>query len=268
MGDTTTMRVVPLGTGGFIPTKRRETSAILVRRGQTALLFDAGTGICRLLESEYKAEFAGIKRLNLFLSHYHLDHVIGLTWMVKVWDAELRLFVPSAPLVDATSEHALKRLTTPPLFTLPLERFPFPTTVFPLVDESPFAVDDFTIHTLRQQHPGGSVGYRVDDRFAYVTDTDPDDNHVKFLKGVPVALIDAMYDSNEYQAVTGGGGGKADHGSNLGVASVAKEAGVSQLGLIHINPSYSEAQCRTMVDESKEILSSTFIPDDGVPIII
>jgi len=267
MKSDPSIRVVPLGTGGFIPTKQRETSAVLVRRGKTALLFDAGTGIGRLLESDYRKEFDGLKRLNLFISHYHLDHVIGLTWMVKVWNAELRLYVPSQPLVDTTSHEALKRLTNLPLFALPLEQFPFPTTVFPFADESSFAVDDFTIHVIQQDHPGGSVGFRVDDQFAYVTDTDPDENHVAFLKDVPLALIDAMFDSDDHKAAAISKG-KADHGSNLGVAAIAQRAGVGRLGLIHINPSYSKEHCEDLVAESRAIFPTTFIPEDGVPIMI
>jgi ribonuclease BN (tRNA processing enzyme) len=47
------------------------------------------------------------------------------------------------------------------------------------------------------------------------------------------------------------------------VASVAKKAGVSRLGLIHINPSYDERRCEAMLDASRRILTNTIIPVEG-----
>jgi ribonuclease BN (tRNA processing enzyme) len=67
-----------LGSGGFIPTQRRETASILVRRGDAALLLDAGTGLRRLLTEPER--FEGVKTFDIVLSHFHLDHVTGLAY--------------------------------------------------------------------------------------------------------------------------------------------------------------------------------------------
>jgi ribonuclease BN (tRNA processing enzyme) len=202
------------------------------------------------------------------LSHYHLDHVIGLTWLPKVWNSELRIFAPSEPLVGVRAEYALKRLTGAPLFALPLEEYPFPITIVPVSTEAPIEIDDITVRVLRQEHAGGSIGFRVDDCFAYITDTDPGDRHVPFLANVGLALIDAFYDTTEYRIVRGDTDGKLDHGSNLGAALTAKEAGVQKLGLIHINPSYTAQRCETMLEESRSVVPSTMLPADGVPISV
>lgn len=263
-----TTTIIPLGTGGYIPTQLRQTATVLVRRGQTALLFDAGTGVARLLEPEFRTHLAGVECLNVLLSHYHLDHVIGLTWLPKLWTSELRVFGPSEPLVEVSADDALRRLTGSPLFGLPLEKFPFPTKLVPVGSEEALKVGDFTVRLLKQRHTGGSVGFRLDDCFAYITDTDPDELHVPFLSGVDLVFMDAMYDAAEYRATGGTATSKLDHGSNLGVATIAKEAGVARLGLIHINPSYSEQRCNAMVKESKSILPSTTIPNEGVPISV
>ena len=98
-----TTSIIPLGTGGYIPTSRRATASVLVRRGRTALLFDAGTGVARLLQPELAAHLAGVECLNILLSHYHLDHVIGLTWLPKVWHSNVRILAPSEPLVAVAS---------------------------------------------------------------------------------------------------------------------------------------------------------------------
>ena len=259
--------ILPLGTGGYFPTPRRATASVLVRGECTALLFDAGTGVGRLLEPEFARQLEGVDCLNVLLSHYHLDHVIGLTWLPKVWQSRVRIFAPSEPLVDARAHEALSRLTTAPLFALPLDRFPCPTEVVSVTGEAPLEIGEFSVHVLRQRHSGGSAGFRVDDCFAYVTDTDADERHVPFLDGVEVAFMDAFYDSDEYAATGGTPGERLDHGSNAGVAAAARQAGVKTLGLIHINPSYDAERCQAMLEESRTIFAPTLMPEDGVELV-
>src|SRR5437764_4758729 len=70
------------GTGGSIPTARRGLPAILIRRGGDRLLFDCGEGTQRqLLQS------IGLLELDdVFLTHYHADHWLGLPGMLKTFD--------------------------------------------------------------------------------------------------------------------------------------------------------------------------------------
>src|SRR5438270_5109780 len=71
--------VVFIGTGGSAPTARRGQPATLVRRGGDRLLFDCGEGTQRqLLRS------AGLVDLEqIFLTHFHADHILGLPGMLK-----------------------------------------------------------------------------------------------------------------------------------------------------------------------------------------
>ncbi len=71
-----------LGTSGSAPTASRGTSATLVRRGGDRLLVDCGEGTQRqLLRSD-----AGLVDLeDVFLTHLHADHVLGLPGMLKTF---------------------------------------------------------------------------------------------------------------------------------------------------------------------------------------
>jgi len=71
-----------LGTAGSAPTAARGTSATLVRRGGDRLLIDCGEGTQRqLLRSD-----AGLGDLeDVFLTHLHADHVLGLPGMLKTF---------------------------------------------------------------------------------------------------------------------------------------------------------------------------------------
>ena len=70
------------GTAGSVPTARRGLPAILVRRGGDRLLFDCGEGTQRQLVSS-----VGLPDVNdVFITHYHADHWLGLPGMLKTFD--------------------------------------------------------------------------------------------------------------------------------------------------------------------------------------
>jgi ribonuclease Z len=74
--------LVFLGTSGSMPTSFRGAPALLVRRGGERLLFDCGEGTQRQL----LASSIGLVDLReVFLTHYHADHYLGLPGMLKTF---------------------------------------------------------------------------------------------------------------------------------------------------------------------------------------
>ncbi|MBV8429725.1 MAG: ribonuclease Z [Solirubrobacterales bacterium] len=70
------------GTGGSIPTAVRGLPAILVRRGGERILFDCGEGTQRQL-----VQSVGLADLDeIFLTHFHADHWLGLPGLLKTFD--------------------------------------------------------------------------------------------------------------------------------------------------------------------------------------
>ena len=71
-----------LGTSGSAPTAQRATSATLVRRGGDRLLIDCGEGTQRQL---LRSDVGLIDLEEVFLTHFHADHYLGLPGMLKTF---------------------------------------------------------------------------------------------------------------------------------------------------------------------------------------
>jgi ribonuclease Z len=88
--------LVFLGTAGSMPTATRSPTAILVRRGGDRLLFDCGEGTQRQL---LRSTVGLIDLHEVFLTHYHADHYLGLPGMMKTFalrgrEAPMQIFGP------------------------------------------------------------------------------------------------------------------------------------------------------------------------------
>jgi ribonuclease Z len=89
------LSAVFLGTGGSVPTARRATACMLIRRGGGRLLFDAGEGAQRQM-----VRSTGLIQLDeIYLSHFHADHYLGLPGLLRTYsltgrEKPLRVFGP------------------------------------------------------------------------------------------------------------------------------------------------------------------------------
>ena len=240
------MRIVLLGTTGYHPNERRQTACLLVP--ELGLMFDAGTALFRA------ARYLATPALDIYLTHAHLDHVVGLSF-----------------LFDVIYEHPLDRVTVhgEPEKLRAIEEHLFAASLFPT--RPPFVPMPLSdpaeypgggrLSWFPLEHPGGTMGYRLDfpgHSLAYVTDTTAS-RHAPYLekiRGVDL-LIHECYFADDWAQWAG----KTGHSCTTPVAQLAREAGVGRLVLVHLNP-LSEEKDPIGLDVARAIFPRTEIGED------
>lgn len=172
------MKVRFLGTNGWFDSETGNTICTLIEAAGRHVVLDAGNGIHKL------GRFAPGASVDLFLSHYHFDHIEGLHTIVKLPLKSLRIFGMEG------TEKALRAIIKKP-YTVPLGEGPFPVDVYELPRDRAKApyLEDFQLLT----HSDPCMGYRfkLDGlTVAYCTDTGLCDNLIRLGRGADLLITE------------------------------------------------------------------------------
>jgi len=144
--------LVFLGTSASMPTAQRAPAAFLLRRGGERLLFDCAEGTQRQLQRSA----AGLPDLEeVFLTHFHADHVLGLPGMLKTFALRGREELGLTVYGPAGLRELFARLR--PL----LGRLPYPLTIVELAPGERLERGDYRLETFAVDHGVAAVGYAL-----------------------------------------------------------------------------------------------------------
>lgn len=247
------------------------TSCVEVRCGEHRLVFDAGSGL-RALGNALDLEHRSVD-LDLFLSHAHVDHLLGLPFFLPALaeGSRLRLWAGSLAAVGGV-ERTVRKLMSEPLFPVGIEASQGDIT---FTDFQPGAVlrprDGVTVRTAALNHPGGAVGYRVEyggEAVAYITDTELIDGAVDpallmLARDAALVVIDATYTGEELPQHVGWG-----HSSWQQTVRLAEEASAGRLCLFHHEPDHDDAQMDRIAQAAEKARPGTLVAREGETIEI
>jgi phosphoribosyl 1,2-cyclic phosphodiesterase len=256
------------------------TACVEVRSGQDILVFDAGTGI-RELGLALAEEFRGRALIvHLFISHTHWDHIQGFPFFVPAYSPGTTLHVYGS----AGQGQSLKGILGGQM-----QADYFPVSLGDLVSTihvheyrgEPFRIGEATVSATYLNHPGMTLGYRVERAgrsVVYATDHEPyratleagsreaqagrqfgrvlDDAFVGFVRGADLYIGEAQYTDLEYPAKVGWG-----HSSLSATVEVALQGGVKTLALFHHDPMHSDDVVSAM-----EVLAKELVGERGAPL--
>ncbi len=259
------MDVTLLGTLGWMPRGARETTCFAVRHGSSLLLFDAGTGLRRLLDPEHAGLLEDAGEIHLLLSHYHLDHVCGLAYLSGVLPGrDLVIHPPGEELTGVDPYAAVAELMRRPYNPVDLADMKGVR-----VRPTALGANEIGGHVVRvrpQQHTDTSVSFRLDDELVIATDTRVDPAAVTFAEGVGLWLHEAWFwkdDPGFQNAPAELKPGYAAHSEATEVAALATDAGVGRLILVHLNPLSGETSYLPMRDAARAVFPRTDVVEDG-----
>ena len=144
--------VVFLGTAASAPTAQRSPAAVLVRRGGERLLFDCGEGTQRQLQRST----VGLPDIEeIFLTHYHADHFLGLPGMLKTFGLRGRDETPLTVYGPRGLRELFKQLQ--PF----LGRLPYPMSLVELEPGETVPRSKYTIEPFAADHGVAALGYAL-----------------------------------------------------------------------------------------------------------
>jgi ribonuclease BN (tRNA processing enzyme) len=248
------MKITLRGVRGSIPTTSPatkyyggNTSCNVVSEDGWAMVMDGGSGMQQLNGGDYLAH----KRIDVLLTHLHLDHIQGLGFFRPLFDPGMEVHI-WGPVSSTQSLHSrLSRYLSPPLFPVLIRDLPCKLTLHE-IENSSFVIGPFNVQSAYVIHPGPTVGFRVTGKhsvFTYIPDHEPAlgcngiPSDRKWISGINLAMgadllyHDAQFSSQEYKDKIGWG-----HSSMDDATLFASLAGVKHLLLAHHDPSHADSQ--------------------------
>ncbi len=279
------------GTAGSVPTARRGLPALLLRRGADRILFDCGEGTQRqLLRS------VGLMDLtDVFVTHFHADHWLGLPGMLKTFDLRARekpLAIYGPPGL-AKLLHSMRHVWG---------GVGYDVEIIELADDEAVERPEYVIEPFPVEHRGTAYGYAVieDDRpgrfdatLAEQLGVKPGPDFGRLQRGEVVngvrpeqvigedrhgrklvisgdtapsdVLVEVAYRADvlvheaTFTSEEAARARETQHSTAEQAAKAAVEADVRMLALVHLSTRYGGREIR---DEARAIFRDTVVPRD------
>ena len=151
-GNSSDIKIIFLGTSAGVPTKNRNVPSILVLRCGEYIFFDFGEGTQRQL---FKMELGFRKRLKIFITHMHGDHILGLPGLIQtlsLFKREDPLEVYGPPQLEQFINITVEMMGVDPVF---------PINFHPVYDGAVFDFREYYIKAIRNIHWGLSFSYML-----------------------------------------------------------------------------------------------------------
>jgi ribonuclease Z len=293
------LRIIFLGTGGSLPTRNRNPSAVIVNLKGELLLFDCGEGTQQQM---MRAKTGMMSLSSIFISHFHADHFLGIPGLIQTMSflgrkESLTIYGP-----EGTGE-----------FTEFFKVLGYCNLKYEIrgVELSPGDVvegKDYVVRALKTEHSVPSLGYalienprpgRFNRERAVELGVPPGPLFAKLQKGSPVEVngktvmpeevvgasrpgrtiiysgdtrpCEAVLEASRDADLLIHDGSFADemadwaeesmHSTAGEVAALAKKAGVRQLVLTHISSRYTD-DVEPILKDSKKVFENVIVAED------
>ncbi|MDD8017852.1 MAG: MBL fold metallo-hydrolase [Bacteroidota bacterium] len=267
------------GVRGSIPTPGKHTviyggntpSVELRLDNGELIIFDAGTGIRNL--GDYLISKGESIRTYILITHPHWDHIQGFPFFKPAFISGNEITIIGTDRDEIDLQHIIADQMKRIYFPIQLSELKA-LLHFRSIGEDEFEIFGAKVKTLYVNHPGFTVGYRIDYKgksIVYISDNepfdrgvafhvtnfeptvqkkflaqtgDPNQRIVDFIRGADVFIHDATYTPEEYVDKVGWG-----HSHYLFTLHLADRAKVKQCVLFHHEPNRTDEQIDKILEK-------------------
>ncbi|ODS40625.1 MBL fold metallo-hydrolase [Candidatus Altiarchaeales archaeon WOR_SM1_SCG] len=249
------MKITFLGTNGWYDTETGNTICTLIESDKYFIILDAGNGIYKI---DRYIKSVNKKLVYLFISHFHLDHIIGLHILNKFkFSNGLRVYGP------AGTKEILDNIINAP-YTVYFAELPFKVDICELSEglhRIPFLVECKPL-----LHSSTCMGYRfeLDDKIImYCPDTGFCENAIELAKNADLLITECSFKSGQRNP-------KWPHLNPEDAAQIAKDANAKKLVLTHFDANiYKTSNERKLTEsQAKKIFINSYAAFDNIEVVI
>lgn len=256
-------RGLPATVPNAVSNYGRQTSCVSVETKEDIFIFDAGTGIIPL-GREIVTKKKYYKQIWLFLTHFHLDHILGLGNFAPMHDAKFTVHIVGAN----DPERSLKEMAQSSLYS----SFAFTrrspaakVDLYEVLEDNYELLPGVKMSTMYANHPTSTLIYSLQlhgKKIVYAPDSevwgdatafqDYDEKFGIFAKGADLLIHDANYNDKDYESCM-----KEGHSSlSVTVDFALSKAEAKELLLFHLNADYSDEQLDRMLADANAAVTA------------
>ena len=263
------------GTRGSTPTPGARflrhggnTSCLSIAHEGEIFIFDAGSGIRDLGQELMDGT---VLKLNLFVTHTHWDHIQGFPFFLPAYSSDFEITVWGAEGFGKDLESIFRGQLDRDYFPVQMEDMQS-TLNFHHLKANPVTINGVKVHWEYAQHPGATVGYKIDiagRKVVWLPDNeflqgylgDPEEltrDHplvapyrkiIQFLSDADIVIHEAQYTNEEYLAKIGWG-----HCCVSNACLLMKLANVKRWIITHHDPTHDDAFLESKLGLTRQIL--------------
>lgn len=220
------------------------------------LLIDAGTGIrpagCQIMKKQ-------IRRINLFLSHTHWDHLLGLPFFEPLYHPETQLTLWAPQSAQRSCPELIEQLFSSEFFPVPFRQIADRISFRTIEAHHPVKLGSMQIDFHPTNHTAPTLCFKIqtsDWTICYATDheIEPESDLQKsltaFMQGSDILIHEAQYSAEEYRNKEGWG-----HSSIQATLSLIEEICPKKWLVTHHDPQHTDADLQHLEKSAKSYLT-------------
>jgi ribonuclease BN (tRNA processing enzyme) len=230
------------------------TSCMIAESDGEIIVLDAGSGLNVLQEEYYGKNGSRLndKAVNIFISHLHLDHIIGLGTFGPVWGRDAIAKIYTCSRDERPIREQVLGVFSPPYWPVTMKNCS-DAEVIQLLENRPMKVGVFTITPFLAKHPDHTLSFHLTDgkkTLVHLLDNEIAQMHqsehdelLHFCSNADMVVFDAAYSNEDYLLHTGWGHSTVGDGVKL-----AEECKCKKMMFSHLGRHYSDEQLDSWMD--------------------